>query len=150
MSVIPAPVGVNRALQDSMRGIQTNSRAVGGVNFIPALYGYTLLPNSRAVGGVNRRLFLHTRRGSIFQPDDCAKLPLDGIARFAEHPLRREQPLASDDPNCYSQRRPGSYSRSMLEGYGRARGVTGIHSWGGLLIQRLDGSASACLARDRQ
>ena len=36
--------------------------------------------------------------------------------------LRRGQPLASDDPNCYSQRRPGSYSRSVLEAHGGARG----------------------------
>ena len=37
--------------------------------------------------------------------------------------LRRGQLLASDDPNCYSQHRPGSYSRSVLEGTA-GRGVT--------------------------
>jgi hypothetical protein len=38
--------------------------------------------------------------------------------------LGRGQPLASDNPNCYSQRRPGSYSRSVLEVHGGARGYT--------------------------
>jgi hypothetical protein len=38
--------------------------------------------------------------------------------------LRRRQPRVSDDSNCYSQGRPGSYSPSVLEAHGGARGYT--------------------------